>query len=102
MRAPRPLLGLIVCASCTGAGLEKPTSPSKSVESAAVRDAVRRLTAKDAARPSPSAAGLQVFKVDQSSQVVVAKTNPDGTVTAKCVESADDAFLDEAPAGSDR
>jgi len=40
--------------------------------------------------------GTRVYRVTQGlGQVVVAKTNADGTVSAKCVESADDGFLDQ-------
>jgi hypothetical protein len=55
-----------------------------------------------AAIPSPP--GYQVFKVQEGvGHVVVARTNPDGTVTAKCLDSPDDGFLDEAaPPGNER
>jgi hypothetical protein len=43
--------------------------------------------------------GVRVYKIEQGmGQVVVARTNSDGTVSAKCVESADDSrsFLGSA------
>lgn len=94
MRASLPVLWLSLCAACSGTALDKAPSSSASLASSELRAKVRLLTAKETATPVPGPGSLQIYKVQHGSQVVVAKTNPDGTVTTKCVESADDGFLE--------
>ena len=93
MRASFPLLCLLACAACSGTAKSNAPSTSSALASSDLRAKVRALTAKEAAAPVPGPGNLQIYKVEQGSQVVVAKTNPDGTLTTKCVESGDDDFL---------
>ncbi|HEY2029079.1 MAG TPA: hypothetical protein VGH20_07705 [Myxococcales bacterium] len=93
MRAPFPVLWLSLCAACSGPGLDKAPSASAALSASDVRAKVQELTAKETATPVAGPGGLQIYKINKGSQVVVAKTNPDGTLTAKCVESASDEFL---------
>jgi hypothetical protein len=93
MRAPSQVFWLSLCAACGGTAFDKAPAPSASLVKTDVREKVRQLTAKETATPVAGPGGLHVYKVEQGSQVVVAKTNPDGTLSTKCVESADDSFL---------
>jgi hypothetical protein len=56
---------------------------------------VQRLTSHEVAQVTVRPDGTRITPVQGMSQVIVAKTNPDGSVTAKCVESADDGFLQD-------
>jgi hypothetical protein len=97
---------LLVVSSLAAAACSSAAPPSggsaKSIVKAPsgdLHDTVRRLTARQAgsAVPAPGPGGYQIFQVQEGgSQVVVGKTNADGTVTAKCVDSPDDSFLDDA------
>jgi hypothetical protein len=100
------IVASITAAAACSSAAPPPGAATKAIPKASgeLHDTVRRLTARQAgsATAVPGPGGYQVFKVQEGgSQVVVAKTNPDGTVTAKCVDSPDDAFLDES-SGSQR
>jgi hypothetical protein len=88
---------LPLLAACSGAAdraaLDAP--PATAVQAAGIRASVARLTAPRLVETTPAGPQrFRIFKVeDGAGEVVVAKKAADGTVTTKCVESADDAFL---------
>jgi hypothetical protein len=101
MRVLLIVSSLAAAAACSSAATP-PGASSKALTkspSGDLHDTVRRLTARQpgGAVATPGPGGYQVFKVQEGgAQVVVGRTNPDGTVTAKCVDSPDDTFLDDA------
>lgn len=88
----------LMLAACEGVGPSGQKPAAALTVRSDLRDTVRRITSRDgtglqltADRPD----GTRIYKVTQGlGQVIVAKTNPDGTVSAKCVESAEDGFID--------
>jgi hypothetical protein len=67
-----------------------------------VHQIVRRLTSRTGANTevTEGPAGIRVFQINQGmGQVVLARTNSDGSVSTKCVESEDEsrAFLGNEP-----
>ena len=86
---------LSLAAACTGTAPDQRAAAKSlpAARSSELHDSVQRLTARRLVE-SPGPAGYRVFKVQEGgSQVVVAKAKDDGSVEAKCVESADDGFL---------
>jgi hypothetical protein len=75
-------------------------APQVPVPAKDIHEIVGRLTSRAAAtQVTEGPGGVRIYQVQQGmGQVVVARTNSDGTVSAKCVESADDSrsFLGSA------
>jgi hypothetical protein len=88
----------LMLAACSAEGPAEQKPAAALTVKSDLRDNVRRITSRDgtglqltADRPD----GTRIYKVTQGlGQVIVAKTNADGTVSAKCVESAEDGFID--------
>jgi hypothetical protein len=96
-------------AGCSGtAPGQKPAAGANAPKAAAqapaqkedIHQIVGRLTSRSQTNQvTEGPGGVRVYKIEQGmGQVVVARTNSDGTVSAKCVESADDSrsFLGSA------
>jgi hypothetical protein len=83
-------------AACSG---ELPGRAAEQAPAAAAKSelhaTVQRLTSRDAAQETVLPNGTRITPMRGMSQVIVAKTNADGSVTAKCVESASDGFLQD-------
>gem|GEM_PF-3692160 len=103
------MLALLAACSTDGPG------PAISAPSAArgpsagltdIHENVRQLTARSADNLEVSAGpvpGSRIVRIRAGySEVVLARTNPDGTVSTRCVDSANgaEAFLGETPAAS--
>jgi hypothetical protein len=106
-----PLL-LLLAAACSA---QAPAAPASAVTPKAagrattlarapdVPEAVRQLTARGAETREVTegrTAGSRVFRIREgNAEVMVARTNPDGSVSTRCVDSAEgaQAFLEEKP-----
>jgi hypothetical protein len=96
------LVAILIAAACSGTAApvspdgRKFSSAPREPASAELQSAVRRLTDRSGANTTVStgANGIRVYHASQGmGEVVVARTNPDGTVTAKCVSSASDGMV---------
>jgi hypothetical protein len=95
-------LGLVLLAACSGTAnapklAAAPTSALRQGQTDQLHETVDRLTSRSGANTNMTqgANGLRVFQVQEGmSEVVVARTNSDGSVTTKCVSSPSDAVVD--------
>ena len=115
LRLP-PLLFTLLVAACSaqapssGSGTVAPTASGRSTALARPRDlpeAVRQLTARGPETrliaPGTRPGSKVVRILDGNAEVMIARSNPDGTVSTRCVDSGEgaQAFLDETPAAGD-
>jgi hypothetical protein len=90
----------LMLAACSGESPARSSAAAATPAPAAkssLRASVQRITSRggEGIQMTERTDGTRIYHVTQGlGQVIVAKTNADGTVSAKCVESADDSFLD--------
>lgn len=99
------MLVLLAACSANGPGpaisAPSPRGPAAGLAAAPdIHESVRQLTARgpDNLDVSAGPVGTRIIRIRGGyNEVLVAKTNPDGTVSTRCVDSADgaDAFLGE-------